>query len=303
MPRGVDRYDEAQLQGRLWTPELLVPTGILAAWFDADDFNTFTLSDTGAVGISGQAIVEWRDKSRNNRHAQQATSGQRPQYRTLGQSDVTIGAKPTVRFDTTDDNFVIANSAALRSANYFHVVGVRKSSAGTAAETNSMRPLISSTTTAYSLGASTSILLTNETILAIAGADSANNPRLGANAANYTRPPQTPEIAWFHTNNLTTFGQNFGVRINGANLTLNLTNGTFNQSLAPSAASPAITTMSISNNGACIGVCDFSEIIISISTAFRNTALELIEGYLSWKWSVPLRANHPFTNRPPLIGD
>jgi hypothetical protein len=29
----------------------------------------------------------------------------------------------------------------------------------------------------------------------------------------------------------------------------------------------------------------------------------LIEGYLSWKWAIPLAADHPFANRPPLIGD
>lgn len=26
------------------------------------------------------------------------------------------------------------------------------------------------------------------------------------------------------------------------------------------------------------------------------------EGYLSWKWGIPLAADHPFANRPPLIG-
>ena len=29
----------------------------------------------------------------------------------------------------------------------------------------------------------------------------------------------------------------------------------------------------------------------------------LIEGYLSHKWAIPLAADHPFANRPPLIGD
>jgi hypothetical protein len=29
----------------------------------------------------------------------------------------------------------------------------------------------------------------------------------------------------------------------------------------------------------------------------------LIEGYLSWKWGIPLAADHPYANRPPLIGD
>ena len=28
-----------------------------------------------------------------------------------------------------------------------------------------------------------------------------------------------------------------------------------------------------------------------------------IEGYLSHKWAIPLAADHPYANRPPLIGD
>lgn len=35
------------------------------------------------------------------------------------------------------------------------------------------------------------------------------------------------------------------------------------------------------------------------SSADRNRA----EGYLAWKWGIPLDARHPFLNRPPLIGD
>lgn len=30
---------------------------------------------------------------------------------------------------------------------------------------------------------------------------------------------------------------------------------------------------------------------------------QMSEGYLSWKWAIPLAADHPFANRPPLIGD
>ena len=29
----------------------------------------------------------------------------------------------------------------------------------------------------------------------------------------------------------------------------------------------------------------------------------LVEGYLSWKWGIRLAADHPFANRPPMIGD
>jgi len=305
MPRGVSRYDEAALQQRLWNPNVLLRTGMIAAWYDADDFTTLTLTNTGAVGIPGQAVEEWRDKSLNVRHAQQTITAQRPQYRFLGNGDVTIGAKPTIRFDVTDDNFVIANSLGLRTASYLHAIAIRKSNVAAAADTVSMRPIITGTGGTYQLGASNSILLSNETICPIVGPDngSTGNIRLGATIANYARPAQQPEIMWCHTNSLTVAGQNYAVRQNGKNISLNVLVGNRNNSLAPNAASPALTGMSISNPGACVGICDFSEIILSINTDFRNVALELIEGYLSWKWDVPLDASHPFANRPPLIGD
>ena len=34
-----------------------------------------------------------------------------------------------------------------------------------------------------------------------------------------------------------------------------------------------------------------------------NRTRDLVEGYLGWKWGIPLTAGHPFANRPPLIGD
>jgi hypothetical protein len=36
----------------------------------------------------------------------------------------------------------------------------------------------------------------------------------------------------------------------------------------------------------------------------QNTQSRLaVEGYLSWKWNIALSADHPYANRPPLIGD
>lgn len=65
MPRGTSPYDEARLQGRLWTPDLAQP----ALWLDAADPSTITV----ATGVS-----EWRDKSGNNRHVSQGTEARQP---------------------------------------------------------------------------------------------------------------------------------------------------------------------------------------------------------------------------------
>src|SRR5688572_1415854 len=52
MPRGVDRYDEARLQRRLWTPEHL--RGKLFAWYDAQSIDTIVRTTT---------VSQWKDKS------------------------------------------------------------------------------------------------------------------------------------------------------------------------------------------------------------------------------------------------
>lgn len=47
---------------------------------------------------------------------------------------------------------------------------------------------------------------------------------------------------------------------------------------------------------------DVAEIIVlPIATARRDR--QIIEGYFAWKWALALPADHPFANRPPLIGD
>lgn len=67
MPRGVSRYDEASLQGRLWSPQALRPL----LWLDASDVSTITIATPGGVS-------EWRDKSGNGLHVSQATAANQP---------------------------------------------------------------------------------------------------------------------------------------------------------------------------------------------------------------------------------
>lgn len=55
MPRGVSRYDEARLQGRLWTPAELRANGKLRGWWDYGDLAT--------IAMSGGALSSVSDKS------------------------------------------------------------------------------------------------------------------------------------------------------------------------------------------------------------------------------------------------
>jgi hypothetical protein len=71
MPRGTDRYDEARIQGRLWTPIHLRAVGKLARWYSVPD---------GAVVDGSGNIQTLKDLSGNGLDATQATAGSRPTY-------------------------------------------------------------------------------------------------------------------------------------------------------------------------------------------------------------------------------
>ncbi|MFN7305720.1 MAG: hypothetical protein ACK5TQ_03965 [Acetobacteraceae bacterium] len=83
MPRGSSVIDDARLQRRLWTPDLLRP----ALWLDWADVSTISL----ATGIS-----EVRDKSGNARHFTQSVSASQPAYRPDG-----INGLGSLSFDGT----------------------------------------------------------------------------------------------------------------------------------------------------------------------------------------------------------
>ncbi len=58
-----------------------LPVTGAALWLDASQQNTlFTDAGTTPVTTSGQSIYQWNDLSGNNRHAVQATSGNRPTW-------------------------------------------------------------------------------------------------------------------------------------------------------------------------------------------------------------------------------
>jgi hypothetical protein len=97
MPSGTDRYDEASLQRRLWTPVVERPR--LGHWFDTADHGTITY----ATGVSQLA-----DKSGNARHATQATGAQQPVYQPLGLD----GQRPAIFCNAISNQFLVLPSIA-----------------------------------------------------------------------------------------------------------------------------------------------------------------------------------------------
>jgi hypothetical protein len=85
----------------------------------------------------------------------------------------------------------------------------------------------------------------------------------------------------------------------------NALNGNLASPFAASAWSKTFTRfgMTASFSGASVNFTgDYAEcIVLPLAASFRERSL--VQGYLSHKWAIPLAADHPFANRPPLIGD
>ena len=65
----------------IYNPYTTLPVSGAALWLDASQQNTiFTDAGTTPVTTSGQSVYQWNDLSGNNRHAIQATSGNRPTW-------------------------------------------------------------------------------------------------------------------------------------------------------------------------------------------------------------------------------
>ena len=79
-----------------------LPVSGAALWLDASQQNTlFTDAGTTPVTSSGQSIYQWNDLSGNNRHAIQATSGNRPTWSPPASGQNGLGV---ISFDGVNDS-------------------------------------------------------------------------------------------------------------------------------------------------------------------------------------------------------
>jgi hypothetical protein len=263
---------EFPAQYGLWSPANITT----ALWLDAADTSTVTT-------VSG-AVSEWQDKSGNGRNAVQGAAANRPVTGTA-----TLNGLNVIRYDATNDFLSLANATGLTVASTFYFFGVRRSSVAASADTDTSRPFLSGVTGAYVIGNDTSIALTGETTVFLVGP---NNPRVGANAANYSRAANSAELyAVFGTSST-----NVVARINGTEIVSYLSAGLTNRS-DPAACSPALTGFDIggsgsSSNGA---IVDFAEMLV-LTTAPSLLNIQKIEGYLAHKWGLTanLPAGHPY---------
>jgi hypothetical protein len=256
MPRGIDRYDEALQQGRLWNPR----NDGLAVWYDAEDIGTITCDGSGKVS-------EWRDKSGNANNATQGTAGQRPTFQAAS-----VFGKPGILF-------------------------VRSSS------TNLGFTTLATGDTTVSIAWRHTVSANPKTLFCRVSGSGAHQCRCYgdqlAQSVNFVVDVQTaPSGPAAPVNHVSSWRSSSGggtwlMRDDGIQYTT--TNST--------TITSGQNGIGISNGGDNLDgvIC---EILCSLGKA---TDYEIIrrEGYLAWKWGfvARLRGNHPFNNRPPLIGD
>lgn len=276
----------------VWSPGFTQwdPAAITTAlWLDAADASTVTT-------VSG-AVSQWNDKSGNGRNATQATAGNRPATGTA-----TLNGLNVIRYDATDDFLSLSNTAGLTTATTFYFFGVRRSSVAAAADTTTSRFFLGGITGTYVIGADSSVAISNETTLFLAGPDSPGYvPRSGATSANYTRSANAAEI--YHV-----FGQNtgtfFGARVNGSAV-ISFVEYYAGGNRAPNVCSPALTGFNVGGSGGASNgaIVDFAEMLV-LTTDPTLDKTQRIEGYLAHKWGLTanLPNDHPYRWMPPTLG-
>ena len=276
MPRGVSRLDEAQLQGRLWTPALL-PS--LALWLDAGDLSTISI----ATGVS-----QWRDKSGNERHFAQSNVNLQPLYRQAG-----FNGRPCLE-NVSADTLTIGSSGLGRDVAAITCAIVGSHPAGITITANA---------TEISIAVGTS---------AQARFSMSANPNSANKYGHASRRLDTDGSAFFSssTDSLPNRGNpwiRIAQRVYSAAVGNHWTNG-IQDMTALAGGTPGNTSNTNSTTGSIFtgtpNGTKLSEIVLTHSQLVQRE-IELLDGYLAWHgWGDvnTLPALHPYKNRPPLIG-
>lgn len=233
-----------------------------SAWYDASDSSTIGL-ETG--------VSSWSDKSANARNVSQATASRQPQYVSNG-----INGRPSILFDGIDDFF----STNTTSGSFI-------------------------TTTAYSVfvvGQVTSVSTNSATqksndaffgdIVGYVSLYCKSNGNAGfwtgCNSAEAAFQINNPAIFYCEVSDGDT-----KLRVNGGQLVTkpgNCTSASWDMEFGRQNGNDSYNL-----NGM------IAEMIFS-KTVFSTLDRQMLEGYLSWKWGIPMTSagNHPFVLRPPM---
>jgi len=257
MARGVTRYDEAQLQGRLWTVEQLTPA--LVSWYDANDPTTITI----VTNFFGSRVSEWRDKSGNNRHVAQSNEVERPTYNYSG-----LNGRPAVVWPNNVNNCSLAWTGSAYSP-------IRSYAVARFVPNPEAPPRVGLCSHNYSVQPDIAITIVSPA-------------------------PSSSPLFW--DVNFGGVGFHNGSSVAEANTYNTVINPFIWTNVSGSTSRTVLwigSDRGLATRGWMGQISEFIQISIVPTLRERN----LIEGYLAWKWGISLVADHPFANRPPLIGD
>jgi hypothetical protein len=258
MPRGIGAYDEARLQGRLWTPDLLGPR--VKAWYEVEQ-------SSGTSGL----ITSARDLSGNGINLTGS----------VGISSYKNGKQIWTTDGFTSGQYLQGNLTLTGTAPVSFFISAFASNAGTS----------------YSRLLSVGVFNVNDfdRVSAISILREGGNQNMTSFWNGNTRGlvPFVYDVPFM-----------MSVVYDGVNCTIGL-DGKY---ATPSAAAHdlAVTTIRLAAN---VNSGDASYWFGGVSSAIvvqgAISAQEKaqLEGYSAWSRGTRLAANHPFANRPPLIGD
>ena len=253
--------------GAAWTPAEITT----ALWVDAADSNTITLN--------GSNVSQWDDKSTNNRHVSQGTTGAQPGYTSA----------ESVNFDGSDDN-LFRTDAFMYAAGKAYVFAV--------VTPDSVR----SNNYLFSEGSSSN----SSTLYSLMIQQNSSNPRHNAgfirNDANAIVLNQDVGVlfgTWVEGQKILLAaedtGSNYGARKNGGDAS----SGGYTRSgtVTPNRFTIGGLRRGTFSSAMHVKVHEFIVLTADPSTEDRQK----IEGYLAWKWGLEanLPSGHPYENAAP----
>lgn len=283
MARGRNDYETAQIQGRLWTPAV-VP---LKLWLDANDPATVVADSNG--------VSTWKDKTGLLSDFTQATNANKP---TLVRHAASGGLQ-AISFDGTND--FLESSTGITSGTFSGkltlVYAATRTNASQVATLFNERIAADYKAFEWSYGPNyigyggerISAYSNNTGVMNFHGNATYNKfTNTGAVVTQTYEGPTKKDSAW----------------LNGSSFTSSI--NVYDLSQVPSIAGTAGSRVGGSNitQSNAVGfwpgsICE----ILAITDTLTFRLRVLMEGYLAWKWGYRLAADHPFANRPPLIGD
>ena len=290
MPRGFNIYDEALIQRRLWTPDIMFPH----LWLDANDLSTISVQ----TGIS-----EWGDKSGNQRNFTQGTGAAQPTLTLNG-----LNGRNVLSYSGSQYLTSISTASTwdfLHNTNGSSVFALWK--VGNNSNPNAVYALLGNNAGAtgnigyYIVYDDRATSSRNDRATIVVSRGVTGTSTVSNQTADLAHPANTPVIISSITdpNNATATNRSL-LSINGGNPIQNNAS-----TLSPSLSNATFTLqIGAAGNNTILFTGYIAEIVILSSIASSST-VQLFEGYFAWKWGVTINlpANHRFKNCPPLIGD